>query len=94
MRCKYCMQVLIVGHSYGDLVVRKFLLWADKQQPGWVDANVATLVNLAGPTLGTHKAVASLLSGTAWIIFVTPPRKGTGHLILQHLVQDCFCVSL
>ena len=80
MRCKYCMQVLIIGHSYGDLVVRKFLLWADKEQPGWVDRYVATLINLAGPTLGTPKAVASLLSGTAWNIALGPPRKSRGRL--------------
>ena len=56
-------KVVLVGHSYGNVMIAAFLRWADERDPGWTDRYVHAFVNIAGPLLGIPKANAALTSG-------------------------------
>eukprot|EP00842_Homolaphlyctis_polyrhiza_P005037 jgi/Hompol1/5534/HPOL_002005-RA len=59
---------VIVAHSMGNLVFMHFLNWVQSDLGGragsdWPDKYLKHWVNIAGPMLGTPKALPSLLSG-------------------------------
>lgn len=54
---------VLVGHSYGSVMIQEFLLWADRKQPGWTGMFVDSIFNIAGPLLGVPKAFGALISG-------------------------------
>lgn len=61
-------KVVLVTHSYATQVIYYFLKWVESDRGGamganWVEENIEALANIAGPTLGTVKAVSALLSG-------------------------------
>ncbi|MEW5299264.1 MAG: hypothetical protein WDW36_002297 [Sanguina aurantia] len=56
-------KAVIVAHSYGENVLRAFLHWVEKLEPGWTEKHVHGLVNIAGSVLGAPKVLSSLLSG-------------------------------
>ena len=61
-------KIALLAHSYGDTLSRYFLEWVESPKGGkgganWVSDNIATYVNIAGPTLGMPKSVSALLSG-------------------------------
>ncbi|GFR45802.1 hypothetical protein Agub_g7258, partial [Astrephomene gubernaculifera] len=56
-------RVVLTAHSYGENVVRAFMAWVEADQPGWVEAHVAAVVNIAGTSLGVPKSVSALMSG-------------------------------
>ena len=56
-------RLVILAHSWGDTVARAFFAWADAREEGWTGRHVAHYANLAGPVLGTAKALPALLSG-------------------------------
>uniref|UniRef100_A0A060TAX1 ARAD1D23518p n=1 Tax=Blastobotrys adeninivorans TaxID=409370 RepID=A0A060TAX1_BLAAD len=61
-------KVALVGHSMGTQVIFYFLKWVEAKGYGdggdqWVNDHIASLVDISGSTLGTPKAIVSLLSG-------------------------------
>jgi len=57
------VQVFVVSHSWGDAVFRCFMAWVSVKHPQWVESHMAAFANIAGPTLGVPKSIASFLSG-------------------------------
>jgi len=56
-------QVVIASHSWGDNVFRAFMQYMDSQDVNWVENNVHTYINIAGPVLGVPKSIPAFLSG-------------------------------
>ncbi|KAF4317751.1 hypothetical protein JM18_007477 [Phytophthora kernoviae] len=61
-------KVMLVTHSYATQVIFHFLKWVESENGGkggdqWVENNVESFVNIAGPTLGTVKTISALTSG-------------------------------
>ncbi|KAI9202233.1 Lecithin:cholesterol acyltransferase-domain-containing protein [Polychytrium aggregatum] len=61
-------KAVVVSHSMGSLVLFYFLHWVQSPAGGnggdtWLQDNIHSWVNLAGPMLGVPKAVSSLISG-------------------------------
>jgi len=54
--------VMVVSHSMGTPVWLYFMQWVEAQEPGWIDREVGTWVNLAGSLLGAPKALTSVIS--------------------------------
>ena len=46
---------MLVAHSWGENVVRNFLAWVERGEPGWTEAHVAVYFNIAGSVLGVPK---------------------------------------
>jgi len=83
-RTKACL----VSHSMGSNVVFYFLKWVESPKggnggPDWVATYVDSFANLAGPVLGVHTALSSLLSGE---------MKDTANLgpLEPYLMRDAF----
>ena len=65
------MPVVLTSHSMGSQIVLYFFSWVTTDEKGgggggghdWVEKNIHSFVNIAGPLLGVPKAVTSLLSG-------------------------------
>ncbi|KAG2495385.1 hypothetical protein HYH03_006653 [Edaphochlamys debaryana] len=56
-------RAVVMTHSYGENVVRSFMAWVEAEEPGWVEAHVEAVLNIAGTSLGVPKSVSALLSG-------------------------------
>ncbi|OZJ01602.1 hypothetical protein BZG36_05278 [Bifiguratus adelaidae] len=59
---------VIVGHSMGSNVIYYFFKWVEASSGGnggssWVEDNIESFVNVAGPLMGVPKALTTLLSG-------------------------------
>ena len=57
------MQVVLIGHSWGDNVSRFALATIEADHLGWCEAHIRAQINIAGPTLGAPKALTPTLSG-------------------------------
>ncbi|KAF4036383.1 Lecithin:cholesterol acyltransferase domain-containing protein [Phytophthora infestans] len=61
-------KVMLVTHSYATQVFFHFLKWVESENGGkggdqWVETNLESFVNIAGPTLGVVKTISALMSG-------------------------------
>ncbi|KAI8908062.1 Lecithin:cholesterol acyltransferase-domain-containing protein [Gorgonomyces haynaldii] len=61
-------KVYLVCHSMGNLIQLYFMNWVQSPLGGrknaqWIEQHIAGWVNIAGPLLGTPKALAPMLSG-------------------------------
>ncbi|KAG6956060.1 hypothetical protein JG688_00011606 [Phytophthora aleatoria] len=61
-------KVMLVTHSYATQVFFHFLKWVESGNGGkggdqWVENNLESFVNIAGPTLGVVKTISALMSG-------------------------------
>ena len=68
LRLQHGKPVVVVGHSYGDTLVRYFMRWVEAPNGGrrgreWVDRHLHAYVPIAGPMLGTPKAISAMLAG-------------------------------
>lgn len=56
-------KVVILGHSFGNVVTLYFFSWVEEMEPGFVDKHIHSLISIASPFLGSPKSIAGLLSG-------------------------------
>ncbi|KAL7413465.1 Lecithin:cholesterol acyltransferase-domain-containing protein [Mrakia frigida] len=63
-------KVVLVGHSMGGTIIVYFMKWVEASGPqfgnggpNWVEDNIESFVNIAGPMLGVAKAMTAFLSG-------------------------------
>eukprot|EP00798_Chlamydomonas_sp_ICE-L_P013787 gene13787-19696_t len=71
-------KVVIIGHSYGEIVYRAFLHWVEAGDPGWIDYHLEAAVNIGGPVLGIPKVMTGILSGE---LRETAPLTGLAGMI-------------
>lgn len=57
------LKVYLLSHSYGAIVTRSFMHWAEEQEAGWVEQHLEGEVKIAGADLGVPNALAALFTG-------------------------------
>jgi phospholipid:diacylglycerol acyltransferase len=83
-------KVVLTSHSMGSQIVLFFFQWVTTSEEDggggagkdWVENNIHSFVNIAGPVLGVPKAVAALLSGE---MKDTAAIMGTMGVILERV---------
>lgn len=66
MRIIHGQKTAVVCHSLGAVLFHNFLQWVAHTVPNgekWIEDNVYTYINIAGPLLGVPKSIGALLSG-------------------------------
>jgi phospholipid:diacylglycerol acyltransferase len=68
LKLQHGRPAVVVSHSYGDTLVRYFMRWVEapnggRRGRGWVNQHLHAYVPIAGPMLGTPKAISAMLAG-------------------------------
>ena len=50
---------MVAAHSWGENVLRNFLAWVEREEPGWAERHIAVYFNIAGSVLGVPKVPSS-----------------------------------
>lgn len=56
-------KVVVLGHSFANIVMLYFFSWVETNDPGFVDKHIHALVSIGAPFLGSPKCVSGLISG-------------------------------
>lgn len=56
-------RIVVIGHSYANVVLVQFIRWAEEQEAGFVNTYVSDIINIGGPSLGTFKTLSATLFG-------------------------------
>lgn len=56
-------RVVVIGHSYANIVLREFLNWVEKEEEGFIGKYISDIINVGGPTLGVAKTLSAVLFG-------------------------------
>lgn len=56
-------KIVVIGHSYANVVLVEFIRWAEEQEAGFVNTYVSNIINIGGPSLGTFKTLSATLFG-------------------------------
>jgi len=56
-------KVLLVTHSMGFKCIHYFLWWMQKRKPNWIEKNIAGVIAIASPILGSPLILRSLVPG-------------------------------